>query len=265
MPDDFDDAGPPQLPNFDLRGRNALVTGAGRGIALGIVRALAGAGAAVAIQDIDEDAANRAVEALKKGGAHAVALGGDVSDPTVADALVGRAVDALARGPLHVLVNSASVQSHRPFGEWDADECARVFNTNQTSMVLLTQKAVEQMKRARWGRVLNVSSVQAGRGDPNMLPYAMSRGAILPMTHGLAARLGEFGITVNQISPGYVHTLRNAEQGTYAEANAKIGPSIPLRRVGRYDDCAGAALLLCSEAGSWITGQNLGVDGGWTA
>ena len=245
-------------PEFRLDGRVALVTGAARGIGLAIVYALASAGCAVAIQDLDLAEAKKRASELP----HAIALGGDVANPSLAEKLVAQTVKSL--GGLHILVNNASIQSRQPWTTLDVKEFDRTLHANLATPMRLCAAAEPILRRQRWGRILNIGSIQQLSGNENMLAYAMSKAALANMTTALARDLAPIGVTVNLLAPGYFNTIRNPKLRT-AAGRRKAGARIPAGRVGEPRDVAGAALLLCSDAGGYITGQVLYVDGGLSA
>ena len=249
-----------ESPDFRLDGRAALITGAGRGIGLGIAHALASAGCAVAVQDVNLDVAEQAARELRAAGATAVALGGDVAQLATAELLVDDTLREL--GGLHILINNASIQDHKPWTELTPDDFERQFRANVITPTLLCQRAIPIFKKQRWGRIVNVGSVQQRAGNPTMLPYSMSKAALDHLTTALAKDLAADGITVNCIAPGYFNTLRNERQLGDPEGRERAGRNIPLGRVGEPRDCGGTALLLCSAAGEYITGQTIYVDGG---
>ena len=238
----------------------ALVTGAARGIGLAIVHALAWAGCAVAIQDLDlAEAKKRARELNEAGDVRAIALGGNIEKPALANKLVAQTVKSL--GGLHILVNNASVQSRQRWTELDLKEFDRTMDANVATPMRLCAAAEPIFRRQRWGRIVNIGSIQQLSGNENMLAYAMSKVALANMTIALARDLAPVGITVNMIAPGYFNTLRNPR--LHSEAGRRdAGSRIPAGRVGEPRDVAGAALALCSPAGQYITGQVLYVDGG---
>ena len=246
---------------FDLTGRSALLTGAGRGIGLALARALAGAGCGVAVQDLDEGVARSAVDAINAAGGRAVAFGGDLGDLSLPARLVGEAADAL--GGLHVLVNNGSIQIPRPWMEAVPEAMERQLRVNLVSPVLFCQQVVPLFRRQRFGRIINVGSVQQRRANPAMLAYSLSKGGLEKLTIGLAHDLAKDNITVNQIAPGWIkNTVRNAGNfQTPGDADRIASQAVPLGRIGEPEDLAGAVLLLCSDAGSYITGQNLFIDG----
>ncbi len=240
-----------EAPDFNLTGRVALITGAGRGIGLGIAHALASAGCAVAIQDLDEDVARREAEAIEKAGGRAIALGGDIANVALPDKLVRATVKQL--GGLHILVNNASIQSTQHWTELDLKEFDRTMHANLFTPIRLCQAAIEILRGQRWGRIVNVGSIQQITGNETMLAYAMGKAAMENMTLALARDLARHNITVNNLAPGYFQTLRNPQLNT-AQERRKAGSRIPLGRVGQPGDVGGVALLLCSEAGQYITG-----------
>jgi NAD(P)-dependent dehydrogenase (short-subunit alcohol dehydrogenase family) len=249
-----------QWPDFRLDGRVALVTGAGRGIGLGIAKAFAAQGCAVAIQDIDVGVATAEADAIERAGGKAIAIGGDIADLS----LPARVLDEVVRrlGGLHILVNNASIQQIKDYLQLTAEEIERIFRADAASPILFCQAAVPIFQRQKWGRILNVGSIQGLRSNPDMLPYAMSKSAMQNMTIALARRHAAEGITVNLLAPGWFNTYRNQADFPNPGDLEEKGKHIPMGRIGEPSDTAGAAVLLCSEAGSYITGQTLYVDGG---
>ncbi|HEX8323849.1 MAG TPA: SDR family oxidoreductase [Tepidisphaeraceae bacterium] len=249
-----------QMPDFTVSGRRALFTGAGRGIGLAMARALAAGGAAVAIQDIDLDVARREADAIKSAGGQAFAFGGDLSDPALPDRLADEAVAAL--GGVDILVNNGSIQSFGTFTEFTAERMRQEMEANFVAPTRLCQRLLPTMAERGWGRVINLGSIQGLRGNASMAPYAASRAAIANLTAGLAKRYGKDGITINCIAPGWFDTYRNRTDLKDEATKQERSKFLPLRRLGQPEDCAGLCLLLCSQAGSYITGQTLCVDGG---
>jgi NAD(P)-dependent dehydrogenase (short-subunit alcohol dehydrogenase family) len=240
-----------------MQGRVALLTGAGRGIGLGIAHAFASAGCAIAIQDIDEKIAHEAAQKIISQGGRAIALGGDMTDPAVAEKLPQQVADQL--GGLHVLVNNASIQSNGWWVEKDLSGMEHELRADLLVPILLCQKSVPFMQDAKWGRILNIGSIQQKQGNAGMLSYSLSKAALEKLTTALANRLASEKITVNLIAPGYFNTLRNQKDAHRAD---KIAANIPMGRIGEPRDCGGIALALCSDAGAYITGQSIYVDGG---
>jgi 2-deoxy-D-gluconate 3-dehydrogenase len=246
-----------------LQGRIALITGAGRGIGLGIAQALASAGAAVAIQDIDLDVAKAEVDKLSANGIRAIALGGDIRDTQKATNWIDRTIEQL--GGLHILVNNAAIQSQQPWLEVKLELMEEQFRANLFTPIVLCQRAVPIFRQQKFGRIINVSSIQQRHGNVGMLPYSLSKAALGTLTTALVRDTVKDGITINTIAPGFFRTLRNKSSFETEEKAKRADNWVPVGRAGEPEDCAGIALLLCSEAGSYITGQTIFVDGGMSA
>ena len=250
------------LASFRLDGKVALATGAARGIGFAIARAWASVGATVAIQDIDHAAAHEAVDQLVSQGHRAIALVGDLADLAHVESLIPTTVERLGR--LDILLNNGGVQSYGFFDdEQTAADVEKQFRVNVTvPMLLIRQAAKVFIARGEGGRIINVSSVQSFRGVPQMMPYSVSKAALNHVTSTSARYLAGHAITVNAIAPGVVNTLRNTELFSDGQRVTDIQNRIPMKRPSTPQDIIGAALLLASRAGEYITGQTLFVDGG---
>lgn len=248
--------------SFRLDGKCALITGGGRGIGLAIGRALAAHGAAVALQDIDQDVAEAEAAAIRAQGGKAMSLGGDVRDLSLPARLVPEAEAAL--GGLHILVNNAALQSHVDWREVAAESFEQEMRSNLTVPMLLCRQAAAIFQPQRFGRIINIGSIQQLLGNPNMLSYSLSKSALHTMTRALARDLAPHQVTVNLIAPGWIaNTWRNRDDFPSPQEKQRKGQQhIPLGRVGEPEDIAGLAVLLCSDTGSYITGQSIFVDGG---
>jgi NAD(P)-dependent dehydrogenase (short-subunit alcohol dehydrogenase family) len=250
---------------FSMKARIALITGAGRGIGLAVARALADAGAAVAIQDIDFAVAENEAGAINENGGRAIAVGGDILDLSLPARLVSEVVQQL--GGLHVLINNASIQDRKPWMEVTAEEMERIHRGNVVAPMLLIQQVTPIFRQQRYGRIINIGSIQQRSGNPGMLPYSLSKGTLEKITRGLARDLARDNITINLIAPGWVtNTHRNRDNFENEQQAIDAGKrAVPLGRLGDPTDYEGIALLLCSDAGEYITGQNIFVDGGMSA
>jgi NAD(P)-dependent dehydrogenase (short-subunit alcohol dehydrogenase family) len=248
---------------LSLHGKVALITGSGRGIGLGIAQALSRAGAAVAIQDIDLPVAQAESEKIRAGAAHAIALGGDVSDPAAAGAWIDQTVSQL--GGLHILVNNAAIQSHRAWDHVPIEEIETQIRANLVTPIVLCQRAIPIFRQQQFGRVINLGSIQQVRGNPGMLPYSLSKAALEKLTKAVARSEVRNGITVNMLAPGFFRTWRNRDYFNDPQKVAGTANWVPIGRAGEPQDCAGIALFLCTDAASYITGQIIFVDGGMSS
>ncbi len=249
------------LEQFRLNGRRALVTGAPRGIGKSIALALAECGADVVINYASSKALGEAAAAEARAfGVKAFAIQAELGQDGAAQRLYEQSVEAL--GGIDILVHNASVQYRTAWGDIPSSEFDTQIAVNLKAMVELTQLAVPPMCDRGWGRVLMIGSVQQAKPHPEMWIYAGTKHAQLNMSRNLALRVAQYGVTVNNLAPGAINTFRNEETLSDPENVARINARIPLGRVGEPDDCAAAALLLCSDAGKYITGADLFVDGG---
>ncbi len=256
----------------DFDGRGVLVTGGALGIGRGIVRAFAGAGAGVAIADVDGPAAEALAAELRATGARVVAVVGDVSSAPDAERMVTETMAELGR--LDILVNNAGIQPTEwyfrledlPEEAWD-----RIVGVNLKGVFLMSKYALPRIRdTGRGGVVVNMSSVQGLQSMPGVPAYAASKGGILSLTRNMALDYAAEGIRVVAICPGTIDTelvrdLARAEGGD-PEANVRRYGSVhPLGRIGRPEDIAEAVLFLAGDRASFITGEYLNVDGGFMA
>ncbi len=246
---------------FSLKGRRALVTGSSRGIGRGIALALAKAGAAVAVHGVKPgpmlDSAAEEITAL---GAEAFKATGDLASSQEVAALIQSCRKSF--GAPDILVLNASVQRYMPLEEFDADEFAREYAANLKSTIELVKAFTPDMKAKKWGRVLAIGSVNQWKQSPRLPVYASTKSAQANFMVSCARQLSKFGITANNLAPGVIVTDRNREALSDQEFSDKVLSGIPAGRFGQPADCAGLALLLCSDAGAYITGEDIAVDGG---
>jgi glucose 1-dehydrogenase len=252
---------PSPLDRFRLTGRTALVTGARREIGRAIALALAGAGAQLAIHHADtaeETAdADTVVREIEQGGGTACAFGQDFA---LDDGGRRLAAAVTAWSSVDILVLNASIELPEAYHAISRDRFDRQIAVNLRSPLELLQALVPPMGVRGWGRVVTIGSVQQVRPHPQMMVYAGTKAAQLNWAWNLARQFGGQGVTVNNLAPGAILTARNrAQMATEVEA---LVQRIPAGRLGRPDDLVGAALLLCSDAGAYINGVNLYVDGG---
>ena len=244
--------------------RVAMVTGAGSGIGRAIANRLAGDGHAVAVVDLNLEAAETVAGEISRSGLRAVAYGGvDVSDRAQVDAAVRR-VETEMGHPL-VLVNNAGVSGFKQFMDITDEKWNRIMEVNLNGPFYCTQAVVPGMIEAGWGRIVNISSSSAQSGQPYMVHYVTSKAGVIGFTKALALELGPKGITVNTIPPGMVDTpmLRASEErGLLGGTVEDSAERTPVRRAGKPEDIAYACSFLVSEEASYVTGQVIGVNGG---
>jgi len=236
----------------------ALVTGASRGIGAASARALADAGWPVAVNyRSDEDGANATVAAIEADGGRAEAIQGDVADPACADALFAAAEERL--GPVLVLVNNAGMRADNLSPQIDDEGWNAVIDTNLSAAFRLTRRALRPMMKARYGRVVNVSSVVGQRANPGQANYAASKAGLIAMTKTVAAEVARRSVTVNAVAPGLVDTDMTEDLGD------ELLKAVPARRAGTPEEVAACVRFLASDEAAYVTGSVLTVDGGMTA
>ncbi len=240
---------------FDLSGKSALVTGASGGIGGAVARALHRAGAVVALSGTRlaplEDLASEL-------GERAHVLPCDLSDAAAVEALPKAATAAM--GSVDVLVNNAGVTRDQLFmrmsdADWDA-----VIAVNLTSVMRLSRGVLRGMMKARWGRIVNISSIVGVTGNPGQANYAAAKAGVIGMSKSLAAEVASRGVTVNCVAPGFVATAMT--DGLSAEQKARLLAAIPAGRMGAPDEIAAAVVYLASAEAGYVTGQTLHVNGG---
>ena len=219
-------------------------------------------GIELAIVDLVGAAAETAAEELRGDGATAIAVEVDVADRTSVRAGFDRIRAEL--GPVEILVTSAGIEQFISVTDITADAWDRMIGVNLTGTFTCIQAVLADMIAAGWGRIVTISSSSAQSGAPNMAHYAASKGGVISLTKTLAVELARSGITVNTIPPSLVDTpmARNAEAAGDFPGVDVVGPMVPLGRAGTPADIAAACSFLCSDDGSYITGQVIGVNGG---
>ncbi len=239
---------------FSLKGKRALVTGSTQGIGKAIAKALSEQGATVIVHGSSSlEKCQRA--AAEMSGAVELAVA-DLSKADCAEKLYEQT------GDVDILVLNASVQIRKAWDEITTEEFDFQINTNLKASLALIQKYVPHMKENNWGRIVTVGSVQQYKPHKDMAVYAASKCGQMSLVTNLGKQLAPFGITINNLSPGVIATPRNDAALSDAEYAAKVMAGIPAGYAGLAEDCAGAAVLLCSEAGRYIVGTDLIVDGG---
>jgi glucose 1-dehydrogenase len=239
----------------------ALVTGASRGIGAAIARALAQAGATVALNYCrSSDRAEAVGAAIAQAGGRAITVRADVARSDEIDAMFDRIAAEL--GPVDILVNNAGIESRGGALDFTEAEYDRILDTNLKGAFRCAQRALPGMKSRAWGRILNISSVHELKPTGFCAPYSLSKGGLLMLTRELALEFSPFGITVNSVTPGAIRTDMNREVLANPAYEARIIAKTPARRIGEPSDVARAVLFLASPEARFITGASLFVDGG---
>lgn len=247
---------------FDLTGQTALVTGASKGLGRAMAKALAQAGASLALcaRTLDDLRAARAE--LTAAGACAEVFPMDVRDAASVRAAVDGALAAF--GHIDILLNDAGVNVRKPTLELSEEEWDRVIDTNLKGSFLVARAVAPQMIARGRGKVINVSSIFGAVGLPNQLAYAASKGGVVQMTRVMALEWAKSGVNVNAIAPTYFETELTAPIRNDPERFRFINERTPMGRWGHVEELAGTVVYLAARASDFVTGQTLYVDGGWT-
>jgi NAD(P)-dependent dehydrogenase (short-subunit alcohol dehydrogenase family) len=247
-------------PSTSLSGRVALVTGASRGIGKAIATGLASAGADIVMCSRDSQETRAASDQIaRQFNVRCLALSADITDRPAVDTMVARAQEAFGR--IDILVNNAGGTAIEEIDRIEEDNWDRVLALNLTAAMLLTRALSPAMKARRWGRIINIASINAISSRRGRSSYSASKSGLLGLTRANAFDLGPFGITVNAIAPGMILTdltrplVSETDQADYARYTA-------IRRLGVPEDIVGPVLLLAGDQGSYISGSVLVVDGG---
>jgi 3-oxoacyl-[acyl-carrier protein] reductase len=240
---------------FDLTGKAALVTGASGGIGGAIAAALHEAGAKVTLTGTREGPLNELADAL---GENSFVLPCNLGDAAAVEALPKQAVEAM--GSLDILVNNAGITRDNLFMRMSDAEWSQVIDVNLTSTFRLCRGVLRGMMKARWGRIVNISSVVGATGNPGQGNYAAAKAGLVGMSKSLAYEVASRGITVNCIAPGFITTAMTEKLTD--EQKVKILTQVPAGRMGDVAEIAAAALYLASPEAAYVTGATLHVNGG---
>lgn len=242
---------------MSLKGKNAVVTGGGKGIGRACSLQLARDGAAISIWDLDGSSAEETAALIKGEGGKAMVCVVDASSKQQIDDAVARTRAEL--GPISVLVNNAGMTGFTPFMEMSEEQWDRMLAINLKGPFLVTKAVVADMLAAKWGRIVNISSSSAQTGAAAMAHYVASKGGVIGFTKALAQEFATTGITVNNVPPGFVDTPMLRSSPVDVDAYAQ---TTPMKRPGKPEDIAAAVSYLASEAANYVTGHTLSVNGG---
>ncbi len=248
--------------NFDLSGKVAIVTGASRGLGQTFGRALAHAGADLAVTSRTLESLKPFCDEITALGRRVVPLALDLREEASIRSAVAAAHDAF--GKIDVLVNNAGCNIRKPAVDVTWDDWNTILDTNLRGTFFVAQAVARHMIPRGYGRIVNIGSATSVNGYAGLAPYGASRGGVKQMTMSLADDWGVHGITVNCLAPGWFKTEQNKVLYENAEWVAYLSDRIPLKRPGRPDDLEGAVVFLASDASAYVTGQTLLVDGGIT-
>ncbi|MEL7514955.1 MAG: 3-oxoacyl-ACP reductase FabG [Pseudomonadota bacterium] len=240
---------------FDLTDKTALVTGASGGIGAAIAKALHDAGATVGLSGTRVEPLEALAAQL---GERAHVLPCNLSDSEAVEALPKQAADAL--GGVDILINNAGITRDNLFMRMSDDEWQSVLDVNLTSAMRLCKGVIRGMMKARWGRIVNISSVVGATGNPGQANYAASKAGMVGMTKSIAYEVASRGITVNAVAPGFIETAMTDKLTD--DQKAGILGQIPTGRMGKPEEIAGAVLYLASSEAAYVTGTTLHVNGG---
>ena len=241
-----------------MTSRVALVTGGTGGIGTAICKKLADMGHKVATNYRNEEKALAWQAQMKADGYEMTLVKGDVTSPDEAQAMVKEVEQTL--GPVEVLINNAGITRDGTFHKMKADQWGDVINTNLNSVFNVTRPVIEGMRDRKWGRIIQISSINGLKGQYGQANYAAAKAGMHGFTISLARENAKLGITVNTVSPGYVAT--DMVMAVPEEVRAKIVADIPTGRLGTPEEIAYGVGFLADEQASWITGSNLDINGG---
>jgi len=240
---------------FDLTGKNALVTGASGGIGAAVARALHEAGATVGLSGTRVEPLQALAAEL---GSRAHVLPCDLSNAAAVEDLVKQAVEAMRS--VDILVNNAGITRDALAMRMSDEDWLSVIEVNLTSTFRLCRAAIRPMMKARWGRIINVTSVVAQAGNPGQVNYAAAKAGVAGLSRSLAQEVASRGITVNCVAPGLVETAMTDKLND--EQRAKILTAVPVGRIGKPEEIAAGVVFLASVEAGYVTGATLDINGG---
>jgi gluconate 5-dehydrogenase len=249
---------------FDLSGKTALITGGSSGIGEAMAEALGQAGAKIILVARRKPQLEEARERLVAKNVNVIScISADLESLDASSVLAKEAITSA--GEVDILVNGAGVNLRETFMEVSQESWSRQIHLQLSAPFFLTQALAPQMKKNHWGRIINIASLQSYRAFPNSTPYGAAKGGILQLTRAIAQEWSKFGITCNAIGPGFFPTALTAPVFNNSELVKMHANRTAIGRNGEMSDIGGLAIFLASDASSYITGQTIMLDGGYTA
>lgn len=250
-------------PMFDLKDKIAIITGSTKGIGRGIIEGMALAGAKVVVVSRSQEDCDRVAAEIRESGGNALSVAADLTDLNAIKDLVEKSIAHYGR--IDILVNNAGTAITKKAellteADWD-----HVLNIDLKAVFFTSQAVGHQMISQKSGKIVNVASIMGLVGDRQILPYCVAKGGVIQMTKALSLEWARHNIQVNALCPGYVITPMNEADFRNEKILDHVIGKIPVRRLGQVPDMVGAAVFLASPAADYMTGQNIVVDGGWTA
>jgi NAD(P)-dependent dehydrogenase (short-subunit alcohol dehydrogenase family) len=246
-----------------LQGKVAVITGASRGLGRAMALALGECGAKLALVGRDKSKLAETQKLAKEKGAESETFVTDVRDETQVGKLERDVVGRF--GAAHIVINNAGTAVRKNVADFTLEEWKLVLDTNLTGAFLISRAFIPHMKAAKWGRIINITSIMAHVGSPGRGAYCSSKSGLLALTRCLALELVSDGITAVAISPGFYATDLTAPLRADAQKNAALMAATPLARWGKPEEIGALARYICSDAASFMTGTDLLIDGGWVA
>ncbi len=250
------------LANFSLNNKIALVTGGSSGVGKMIALSLARAGAFVWIVST-RDNADETIKEVEALGSQAAFFRVDVTDSNKLEQMLSDIYSVSKK--IDILVNAAGINLRIPAEDLSLDDWQKTMDINLTAPYQLSQLVVKKMKESGWGRIINIASLQSLRAFDNSIPYGASKGGVMQLTRALAQAYSKHGILVNAIAPGFFHTKLTESLFQDPEKLKVLAAKTMMNRNGEEEDLFGISVFLCSDANSYITGQTIFLDGGFTA
>jgi gluconate 5-dehydrogenase len=250
------------LANFSLDNKIALVTGGSSGVGKMIALSLARAGAFVWIASIDDNA-DETIKEIEELGSQAAFFRVDVTNSTKLEEMLSHIYGVSKK--IDILINAAGINVRLPAEEMTLSAWQKTIDINLTAPYQLSQLVIKKMKENGWGRIMNIASLQSIRAFDNSIPYGASKGGVMQLTRALAQAYSKSGILVNAIAPGFFHTKLTESLFQDPEKLKVLAGKTMMNRNGEEDDLFGISVFLCSDANSYITGQTVFLDGGFSA